>query len=82
MLFKCSDSDGSIYVCDIRKDAPILTKKAHESSTSGIALSSQVPGLLMTSGDDEFIRVWDIENGAIELIHEKKLKIVTYYLSC
>ena len=50
---------------------------AHETTASGLALSYQVPGLLATASEEEVIKIWDIKSGKFELVHEKKLKLVS-----
>ena len=65
-----------MHICDIRNDAPLLSKKVSESAITGITLSSSVPGLFVTASENEYVRIWDIQNNEMELIHEKKLKLV------
>jgi hypothetical protein len=65
-----------VHICDIRNDAPLLSKKVSESAITGITLSSSVPGLFVTASENEYVRIWDIQNNEMELIHEKKLKLV------
>ena len=55
---------------------PLFSKKASESAITGITLSSSVPGLFVTASENEYVRIWDIQNNEMELIHEKKLKLV------
>ena len=74
---KCSDEGGCVHICDIRNEAPLLSKNVSESAITGITLSSSVPGLLVTASENEYVRIWDIDNNnQMELIHEKKLKLV------
>ncbi len=35
-----------------------------------------MPGLFVTASENEYVRIWDIQNNEMELIHEKKLKLV------
>ena len=73
---KCSDDGGFVHVCDIRNDKPLFSKQLSDSATTGVTLSSSVPGLLVTASENEYVRIWDLENNQMELVHEKKLKLV------
>jgi WD40 repeat protein len=61
---------------DIRNSEPVFTIKAHEASVSSMAMSSEVPNLLVTGSEEENIKIWDIKGTTIDLVHEKKFKIV------
>lgn len=54
----------------------VASIKAHGDSINSIALSSDVPGLLLTGSEDEHVKIWDIQNNtSFEHIHEKIFKI-------
>ncbi|CAF0795664.1 unnamed protein product [Brachionus calyciflorus] len=72
--FICSDDEGSLSLIDIRNDAPVATVKAHDSAVSGLSISSQVPGLLLSACEDEILKIWDIKNHSFDKIYEEKLK--------
>lgn len=57
-----STSNGFLHYMDIRLDEPVWNTEAHIGEVAGLALSSSCPGLLVTAGDDSFLRVWDIIN--------------------
>ncbi len=78
--FLSSDNTGSVYICDIRQDKPLNVVKAHESATTGLSLSSKVPGLLVTASEEEYVKIWDVQGGNFDLVHSKKLKIVSFKL--
>ena len=73
---KCGDNQGFVSMFDIRLDEPVTSLQVHQSSVSSMVFSSKVPNMLVTSSEDEHLKVWDVGNGSIEFVHQKKLKIV------
>lgn len=69
-----------MYLFDIRKDSEALSSTmAHEDTTSFISISQSVPGLVLTAGEDELVKIWDIKSNepdTFHLVNYKKLKIV------
>ncbi len=61
---------------DIRNAEPLLTLEAHEGSVNAIAMSSSVPNLLCTGSEEEIVKIWDLTASSIDLVYEKKFKIV------
>lgn len=61
---------------DIRQDKPLISMQAHEESVSVLALSSQVPGLLVTGSSDEIVKIWDIKDTELDIVFQKNLNIV------
>ena len=46
---------------DIRNDSKAMASvKAHESACCGVSFSAKVPNLLVTSSEDELVKIWDI----------------------
>jgi hypothetical protein len=43
--------------------------------TSGVALSFQCPGMLMTAGADGKLKTWDIVDGQPSLVYDKEQKL-------
>jgi WD40 repeat protein len=44
----------------------------------GLCLSSTVPGFLITSSFDETVKIWDIENGNVTFVAERKFQTVNF----
>ena len=65
-------------MCDIRNDKPLFSEQISDSATTGLTLSCNVPGLLVTASENEYVRIWDIQSSKMELVHEKKLKLVKF----
>jgi hypothetical protein len=61
---------------DIRQDKAFISMQAHEESVSVLALSSRVPGLLVTGSSDEIVKIWDIKESELDLVFQKNLDIV------
>lgn len=50
--------------------------QAHEKEVTGLAISNQCPGLLVTASTDELVKVWDcLEEAAPTLVTEINLGI-------
>ncbi|KAJ4442986.1 hypothetical protein ANN_04634, partial [Periplaneta americana] len=75
--FLVGTSTGSIHHIDCRTDAPLWELSAHSKEITGLALSSQCPGLLMTTGADGSQKTWDILDGSPSLVYEHKQKLGT-----
>ncbi|XP_013416611.1 periodic tryptophan protein 1 homolog isoform X2 [Lingula anatina] len=71
--YLASTDQGFVYYVDARMDKPVFTLSAHDKAVTGLRLSSQVPGLLVTSSADKAFKVWDIENNKPECILDKQL---------
>ncbi|KAL5011104.1 hypothetical protein ScPMuIL_013409 [Solemya velum] len=66
---------GKVYYLDSRQDKPVFTLSAHTGAVTGVALSSRVPGLLVTTSEDKSFKVWDTQNNKPSLVLEKDLKL-------
>lgn len=66
--FLVSTENGHVFCCDVRTDDPVYTLKAHDDAIPGLALSSQVPGCLVTASADETVKVWDIQDNKPSLV--------------
>jgi WD40 repeat protein len=61
---------------DIRQNDSLISLKAHnDSAVNCISISSKITNMFISASEDEQVKVWDINNGKFDLIHEKKLKI-------
>ncbi|XP_045542338.1 periodic tryptophan protein 1 homolog [Papilio machaon] len=58
--FAMSNNVGKVAYVDCRQDLPLWTIDAHEKEVTGLILSEQVPGLLITVSTDGTLKTWDV----------------------
>lgn len=80
--FLASTEAGHVYYMDARNDEkPLWQLNAHTKSCTGLALSSQCPGCLVTASQDKNFKVWDIQSGKPNFICEHDFKIGGIYVA-
>lgn len=73
--FFASTENGHVYCYDIRADKPQFKLKAHRSAVTALTLSPAIEGCLITSSEDQSVKVWDIRTNEPQLVEQKKCKL-------
>nr|XP_023012005.1 periodic tryptophan protein 1 homolog [Leptinotarsa decemlineata] len=74
-VFLAGTSNGSIQSFDCRK-GQLWSVNAHSKEVTGLAISRQCPGLLVTASPDEMVKTWDFASGSVpKLVHEREFKL-------
>lgn len=80
--FLASTEAGHVYYIDARNDdKPLWHLNAHTKACTGLALSSQCPGCVVTSSQDKTFKVWDIKSGTPSFICQHDFDLGGYYVT-
>ena len=79
--FLASTEAGSVYYVDARIDKPQWHLNAHSKACTGLALSHQCPGCLVTASQDKMFKVWDIQSGKPSFVAEHDFQIGGHYVT-
>lgn len=79
--FFASTDTGHVYCYDIRTEQPVFEFVAHPSAVTSLTLSPSIEGCLVTSSEDESIKVWDVRSDSPKLVDQKKCKIGALFCS-
>ena len=77
-----SDENGSVIAFDVRKpENHLYTIAAHTGACTSVSLSPLVKDLMITSGIDKTVKVWDLQSeaGTPTCIRSKSTNIVSIY---
>lgn len=75
ICFATTDN-GFIQCIDVRKKTPLWKENIHEGAITGLSMSTSCPGLMVTTSDDDILKVWDlIDLKAPQLVWEKKTNL-------
>lgn len=84
VAWNCSDSNyflasthsGMVHLMDIRNEGnTVWSNRCHDQEVSGLSISPNLKGLLITSSADGLLKVWDFNETEIKLIYTQNLKI-------
>lgn len=73
--FLVGTNTGTVHCIDCRTDTPLWQLSAHTKEITGLALSSQCPGMLVTAGGDGKLKTWDILDGKPSLVYDQQQKL-------
>lgn len=70
-----STESGQVFGFDTRKmNAPVFSVHAHEQACSQVQFSPHIPSMMVTSGTDGYVKVWDVSSGTPTEIATRDVK--------
>ncbi|XP_072935605.1 periodic tryptophan protein 1 homolog [Epargyreus clarus] len=69
--FAMSNNEGKVAYVDCRQTDPMWTLNAHEKEVTGLILSENVPGLMVTVSTDGKLKTWDISSNPPTQVSER-----------
>jgi len=74
-----STESGLVFYIDARQEKPVWQLNAHSKACTGMSLSHQCPGLLVTASQDKMFKVWDVQSSSPSFVAEHEFKLGGYY---
>ncbi len=66
---------GHVVCLDVRTTEPVFCQEAHSEAITGLALSTSIPGCLVTCSGDKSVKVWDITQSTASLVTKKNVNM-------
>jgi len=80
--FLASTDQGTVYYQDVRSDSSVFQISAHDKAVTGLTLSNEVRGCLVTASADKMAKVWDYSNGKPAFVMSKDMKMGQLNFTC
>lgn len=77
--FAVGTNGGKVYYFDSRANDPLWTIDAHEKEITELAFNSKTPNAFTTASVDNYLKVWNMNESACNLIHTQHCKVGKVY---
>lgn len=70
LLLASGDSEGNVFLWDIRKQEEVVRALSHGSSIATLEWNPNISTVIATAGqDDGLVKLWDAANGELAFVH-------------